>query len=215
MSGLRSGDPAGRGRILQAALRRFAADGYERASLRAIAQEAQASVTLITYHFGSKRRLLDAVDDSLRETFEQAAARTRSGKAAQTTRLDAFAASIGSLMASRTDVREYLRRMVVVDQTAEGTRLLQSLLALAREFADEAPTPADEPRWTDRALRFLLLALGPTLVGPALQRCMPDAFEPSAADAPPTLRLELSGDQKPAGNSLVRGRKPRAEGRRR
>lgn len=211
MGGLRSGDSDGRGRILRAALRRFAADGYERASLRAIAQEAQASVTLITYHFGSKQRLLDAADDWLRSLFERAAATadTRSHASSCTMKLDAFAASIGSLMAAQADVRAYLRRMVVVDQTPNGTHLLQSLVTLARDLAVDSPPPPGEPPWSDRALRFLLLALGPTLIGPALQRCVPDVFGPPAANASSARRIEVSGAEEGADAGPVSNCKPR------
>ncbi|MBO9664581.1 TetR/AcrR family transcriptional regulator [Dokdonella sp.] len=207
MSEPRSGDSAGRGRILRAALHRFAADGYERASLRAIALDAQASVTLITYHFGSKQHLLDAVDDWLRSLFEQAAA--ASAAYSGTKKLDTFAASIGNLLASQADVRDYLRRMVVVDQSPNGTRLLQSLLTLTRDLSGDSPAAPDDPPWAERSLRFLLLTLGPTLVGPALQRCVPDVFQPPATNVPSTRRAGISDIGGGEDSASIRKRGPR------
>lgn len=212
MNEFRSGDSAGRGRILRAALHRFAVDGYERSSLRIIALDARASVTLITYHFGSKQRLLDAVDESLRAQFEQAAVAAE--RSSRTAKLDAFAASIDRLLASQADVRAYLRRMVVVDEAPNGTRLLQSLLTLTRELAGEAPASPADPPWNERALRFLLLAVGPTLVGPALQRCAPEVFRMPTATDSPTPRTGFSGVEKGGNSCAFRTRRPRAPRRR-
>ena len=212
MSELRSGDSAGRGRILRAALHRFAADGYARSSLRAIALEAQASVTLITYHFGSKQRLLDAVDEWLHTQFEQAAA--AAARSTRTTKLDAFAASIDHLLASQADVRTYLRRMIVVDEAPNGTRLLQSLLTLTRDLSGDPPASSGGPPWTEQALRFLLLTLGPTLVGPALQRYVPEAFRTPPATAAPTRRGGFSDIEEGGNSRAIRTRRPRVPRRR-
>ena len=50
-----------RARILDAAARAFAANGYRASSLRDIAREAGCSLTLLDHHFGSKAMLLEAV----------------------------------------------------------------------------------------------------------------------------------------------------------
>ena len=50
-----------RERILEAAARIFAKQGYVAASLRQIAKEANCSLTLLDHHFGDKAHLLDAV----------------------------------------------------------------------------------------------------------------------------------------------------------
>jgi len=58
----RAGDQPGdaRQRLIAAARRRFAADGYERASLRTIAAEAGLDASLIRHYFGDKAGLLVA-----------------------------------------------------------------------------------------------------------------------------------------------------------
>jgi AcrR family transcriptional regulator len=58
------GRPAGRtetrGDILAVARRRFLADGYDRVTMRAVAEEAGVDAALISYHFGSKKGLFGA-----------------------------------------------------------------------------------------------------------------------------------------------------------
>lgn len=49
--------------LLDAAERRFAADGVEGASLRAITREAGANLAAVHYYFGSKEGLVEAVFD--------------------------------------------------------------------------------------------------------------------------------------------------------
>jgi AcrR family transcriptional regulator len=56
-----SGDPSTKERILSAAEELFAAEGFEKVSLRAITQSADANLASVNYHFGSKDALIDAV----------------------------------------------------------------------------------------------------------------------------------------------------------
>src|SRR3954454_12015191 len=55
-----SGPSAGRADILAVAMRRFLAEGYDRVTMRSIADEAGVDVALISYHFGSKKGLFGA-----------------------------------------------------------------------------------------------------------------------------------------------------------
>lgn len=59
-----------RDRILRAALRVFAAEGYDGASTRALAQAAGVNLPAIQYYFGSKEGLYRAVIDHIGETVE-------------------------------------------------------------------------------------------------------------------------------------------------
>jgi AcrR family transcriptional regulator len=56
--GRRPGDADTRDAILRAARHLFATQGYERASMRAIAREADVDPALIVHYFGSKHELL-------------------------------------------------------------------------------------------------------------------------------------------------------------
>lgn len=56
------GDLTARARIVAAALDRFAAHGYEPATMRDIARHAGVSTALVTHHFGTKQALRDECD---------------------------------------------------------------------------------------------------------------------------------------------------------
>lgn len=60
-SGRRPGDSGTREAIEEAARRQFAATGYDRASMRSIAQEAGVDPALVVHFFGSKQRLFATV----------------------------------------------------------------------------------------------------------------------------------------------------------
>lgn len=61
-----------RGRLIEAAILRFSEKGFEGASIREIAQQAQANSALVQYHFGGKEGLYLA---ALRHLFERGAHR--------------------------------------------------------------------------------------------------------------------------------------------
>jgi TetR/AcrR family transcriptional regulator, regulator of cefoperazone and chloramphenicol sensitivity len=58
-------------RILQTALRVFAAEGYEGASTRTLAQRANVNLPALQYYFGSKEGLYRAVIDHIGENVER------------------------------------------------------------------------------------------------------------------------------------------------
>ena len=70
-SGRRPGDSGTRSAIQAAARRQFAAQGYDRTSLRSIAQEAEVDPALVTHFFGTKQQLFATV---MRLPFDPAAA---------------------------------------------------------------------------------------------------------------------------------------------
>ena len=55
--GRRQGEPVSRDTVLSAAKQRFATEGYEKATLRAIAQDARVDPSMVLYLFGSKEEL--------------------------------------------------------------------------------------------------------------------------------------------------------------
>ncbi|WP_193044639.1 TetR/AcrR family transcriptional regulator [Mycolicibacterium baixiangningiae] len=61
--GRRQGEPVSREVVLAAAKKRFARDGYERTTLRAVAEDAHVDPSMVLYLFGSK---LDLFRESLR-----------------------------------------------------------------------------------------------------------------------------------------------------
>lgn len=57
-------DPSAKRALLEAAQRLFAAQGFEKVSLRTLTQEAGVNLAAVNYHFGSKEGLIDAVVES-------------------------------------------------------------------------------------------------------------------------------------------------------
>ena len=55
--GRRQGEPVSRDAVLAAAKQRFATEGYEKTTLRAIAQDARVDPSMVLYLFGSKEEL--------------------------------------------------------------------------------------------------------------------------------------------------------------
>ena len=55
--GRRQGEPVSRDAVLAAAKKRFAQDGYEKTTLRAIADDAHVDASMVLYLFGSKQEL--------------------------------------------------------------------------------------------------------------------------------------------------------------
>lgn len=55
--GRRQGQPVSRDAVLSAAKQRFATEGYEKTTLRAIAQDAHVDPSMVLYLFGSKEEL--------------------------------------------------------------------------------------------------------------------------------------------------------------
>src|SRR3954451_17349557 len=55
--GRRQGEPVSREAVLAAAKQRFATEGYEKTTLRAIADDAHVDPSMVLYLFGSKEEL--------------------------------------------------------------------------------------------------------------------------------------------------------------
>ena len=55
--GRRHGEPVSRDVVLAAAKKRFASEGYEKTTLRAIARDAHVDPSMVLYLFGSKADL--------------------------------------------------------------------------------------------------------------------------------------------------------------
>jgi AcrR family transcriptional regulator len=77
-------DLTARARIRDAAMRHFADHGFERATIRGIAETAGVSSGLVRHHFGSKQALRDACDEwlvrTIRRLNDQAVADMRTGE---------------------------------------------------------------------------------------------------------------------------------------
>lgn len=148
---------------------RFAADGFERATVRAIAGDAGVSPGLVLHHFGSKDGLRAACDDyavnTIIDSIEPWLHRPDVGD---------HPASIAELFASFTDLVGYVGRAVVdggtrtdelVDRFIDIT---ETMLADAERKGIVRPTP--DPR--ARAASLVLWDLGTIVLGDHMARAL-------------------------------------------
>jgi len=110
--GRRQGEPVSRDAVLAAAKHRFAIDGFEKTTLRAIAQDAHVDPSMVLYLFGSKEALFR---ESLRLILDP----------------DQFVAALAGDAEDDADigtrmVRTYLRIWETPDSAASMRAMLQS-----------------------------------------------------------------------------------------
>lgn len=129
---MRSADLTAQARIRDAALARFAADGFERATVRAIAADAGVSPGLVLHHFGSKDGLRAACDDhvvaTIMDSIEPWLERPDVGD---------HPASIAELFASFTSLVGYVRRAVVEGGT-KTDELVDRFIDITEEMLGNA-----------------------------------------------------------------------------
>lgn len=107
-----------RERILQAARARFSTDGYAKTSLRAIARDADVDHALVTYYFGSKEGLFQAVTQmalSPAQVFDAVTAHTPPDRFGATLLRTALAAW------DRLEYQEHLGRLLAESLTSPAT----------------------------------------------------------------------------------------------
>jgi AcrR family transcriptional regulator len=110
--GRRQGEPVSRDAVLSAAKQRFATEGYEKTTLRAIAKDAHVHPSMVLYLFGSKEELFR---ESLRLILDPEVL------VAAMTGVDDDEPDIGTRM-----VRMYLRIWETPDTAASMRAMLQS-----------------------------------------------------------------------------------------
>lgn len=106
--------PAGRDRIIDAALHLFAERGHDAVSVRDIATAADVAVGLISHHFGSKDGLRQAVDAHVIGLFDHltdSAIETSTGPDANVA--DGFASMLLSQLPPGSPIPAYLRRLLL------------------------------------------------------------------------------------------------------
>jgi AcrR family transcriptional regulator len=156
-----SRDTATRARLLGAAMRLFARDGFRHVTVRDIAKEAQANIAAVNYHFGDKLKLylnvVQAAIDQVRADIDQTMNTPPS-------------------MTPEAKLRHYLRAsfarvLVDDDQRSDVQRLFRQEMM--------APSPAAEliiDRVVRPRLRWLAQVvaeiLGAEPDDPAVQRCV-------------------------------------------
>lgn len=190
-TGRRPGESGTRERILVCARRRFAADGFDGATIRAIAADAGVDPALVHHYFGTKRELLGEV-----LAFPVSPERLRSVLAE--TPADQLGERIVTTFLEVWDTPEHAERLRILLRTAVAD---DAVAAMIREFvvgALLAPVAASLGAG-DRQLRVTLVAS--QLVGFAFLRYLL-AMEPLAsadhaeivAAYAPTVQRYLTGE---------------------
>lgn len=159
-------------RIRDAALERFAANGTASTSLRDIADTAGVSVGLVQHHFGTKDRLITAVDKHVLGILSANLA----GTASPADPVGDFGRKVTRLIAEHTDVMDYIVR-ALQEETPTGNLIFDALAAMGKSRWDEQNellAPDSDPTWA--ALNPLLLVLGALTLRTHLNRHLPEPF---------------------------------------
>lgn len=158
-------DLTGRARIRDAALELFGAEGFARASVRAIAAKAGVSAALVTHHFGSKEALRKACDAYV-------VAAVRGGPSGA----EGFGdpAGLAAMLESAGPVRRYMAR-AFLDGTPEAAELFDEIVAVTETWLAEGveagwAREASDPR--ARAAMYVSWLLAPLVFGDHLARAL-------------------------------------------
>ena len=147
-----SEDLTARARIRDAAIRAFARDGFDAASLRGIAKDAGVSPALIVHHFGDKNALRAACDDYVVAFFLD----DEHDLAGHPTP-DRIRAALADVERYGPFV-DYLSRMLV-DRSPAADRLFDELVALTRGVLDQQRAAGLLVEMSDPEMTALLVAL--------------------------------------------------------
>lgn len=183
-------DKTARARIRDAALELFGRDGFNRATIRAIASRAGVSPALVVHHYGSKDKLRQAVDDHVADIIRQGKLSAMSGGFVSA---DAYADIVDTYGAYLA----YMSRSLT-DHSAAGARFYDRLFSDALEYLELGERngvirPGEDPR--ARAAFLLNSGLATLVLGPHTQRVLesPDVTAAAMRVAVPTLDIYTEG----------------------
>ncbi|MGO9780261.1 MAG: TetR/AcrR family transcriptional regulator [Streptosporangiaceae bacterium] len=138
-------DLTARARIREAALRHFAEEGYERATIRAIARTAGVSPGLLRHHYGSKEALRQACDNYVFETLHRINAQILEdpGRAA-------------GLQRTSQRFGRYVGRSLV-DGSATVGAIFDEMVTMTEQWLARADEARCDPPAVDRRVRAALV----------------------------------------------------------
>lgn len=174
--------------IRDAALRRFAAHGVAGTTLRAIASDAGVSLGLVQHRFGTKERLVDAVDQYVIALLHSKLALddAHGRQKAIDEDVEDTGLRVRELIGEHPAVVDYLAR-AMIDDTPIGARTFDALFEIGRQRwgrrAEKNEVQADVVDLTWAALHPLMLTLGTVILRRQVERQLPEAF-----DAPTQLQ---------------------------
>ena len=163
-------DLTARARIREAAIQHFAEEGYERTTIRGIAQTAGVSPGLLRHHFGSKEELRRACDEYVAGMLRQVNAQVL--------------ADPGQATAARRDARRYHRYIVraLADGSDEAGPIFDEMVTQTEQWLARADEARPDPPAVDLRIRAALvtaMAAGIPLLHDHVSRALGiDIFEP-------------------------------------
>ena len=135
------GDLTARARIREAALRHFAEEGYERATVRAIARSAGVSPGLLRHHYGSKEELRRACDEYVFESLHRVNEQLLADPAA----------GAGTRAVTKRFGRYVARSLA--DGSASAGPIFDEMVAMTEQWLSRADARRPDPPSTDRRTR--------------------------------------------------------------
>jgi TetR/AcrR family transcriptional regulator, regulator of cefoperazone and chloramphenicol sensitivity len=161
-------DLTARARIREAALAQFAAVGFEKATVRAIAADAGVSPGLLRHHFGSKQALREAVDAHVISEIRRISDEVMH---------DGEHGDLSAAAVSRQAIRPfqgYVAR-ALMDGSASIAALFDQMVGPTEQWLALADEQRTDPPFADRRTRaavFTAMALGVPLLHEHLSRVL-------------------------------------------
>jgi AcrR family transcriptional regulator len=141
-----AGDLTARARIRDAAITHFADEGYERATIRAIAATAGVSPGLLRHHFGSKEELRRACDEHIAETMRRINAQ--------------YMDDLGAAAADRRQVQPFERYIVraLAENSPSAAAIFDEMVTMTEQWLKRADAARPDRPAVDRRIRAALIS---------------------------------------------------------
>jgi len=164
-------DLTARARIREAALAHFGEEGYDRSTIRRIAQTAGVSPGLLRHHYGSKDALRQACDEYVFETLHRINVQL----------LEDPRTSAGLQPTSRR-FGQYVARALADESTTTGAAIFDEMVTATERWLARADEARSDPPTIDRRIRAALItamAVGVPLLHDHVSRILgSNMFEP-------------------------------------
>ncbi|MFC5752183.1 TetR/AcrR family transcriptional regulator [Actinomadura rugatobispora] len=168
-------EPSTVDRIRDAALRCFATRGVSGTSLRAVAEAADVSIGLVQHHFGTKARLVSAVEDHVLRVVGEAVASTPLPAPPEDS-LAELGHRVTSIMTDHPEVVGYVGR-AMVDGDAIASVIFDGLVTVSAAQWDQLAdhgllSPGTDRTWA--VLNPLILVIGTVILRAQIDRHLPE-----------------------------------------
>ncbi|MEU0571957.1 helix-turn-helix domain-containing protein [Nonomuraea sp. NPDC005983] len=208
-------DLTARARIRDAALRHFGEHGFERTTIRGIADTAGVSSGLVRHHFGSKQELREACDAYLTKMIRRLNDQVRA---------DMTPDDVNYIALSRAALGPYQQYLARALAEGWAAPVFDGLVEMGEQWLEEVDGKRPDPPYADRRVRAALgvaMALGVQILHRHLSRNMGvDMYSPEGDHLVARAMLDIyshpmiSPDEAAAMRDAldkVRGTSPQAE----